>query len=53
MTEEQITEFRGLLKAGKVPPDSKSLEYEFRRGWNEGIEFAQVMADKVFGKEEK
>lgn len=52
MTPEQLTEYRSLLSAGKVKPDKMSDKYAFHRAWNEGIEFAEKMADKVFGKEE-
>lgn len=51
--EQQLREFRSGLAAGRLADNDKTLAYEFRRGWNEGIEFAQNQADKHFGKAEK
>jgi hypothetical protein len=52
MTPNSIQPLRDALKAGKIPAGDKSLQYEFRRGWNEGIEYAQMQIDKIYGKEE-
>lgn len=48
---EQIQALRDALKAGIVPDGDRTLQYEFRRGWNDGVEFAQNQIDKIFGKE--
>jgi hypothetical protein len=53
MTETKIQPLRDALKAGKVASNSKTLEYEYRRGWNDGIEYALMQIDKIFGKEVK
>lgn len=49
--EEQLQALRAALKAGMVPHGDKSLGYEFRRGWSDGVEFASNQVDKIFGKE--
>jgi hypothetical protein len=51
MKSAQLKSIRDALKAGKVAPDKLSDEWVFQRGWNEGIEFAQMQIDKIFGKE--
>jgi hypothetical protein len=51
VTDEQIQELRKALAAGRIKDDDPSLRYEFRRGWNDGVEFAQNQVDKIFGKE--
>lgn len=52
MTPEQITEFRRLLTAGKVPDDRASEERVFHRGWNGGVDFAERMLRRVLGEKE-
>jgi hypothetical protein len=52
MTSEQIAALRKALAAGRIADGDKSLDYAFRRGWNEGVEFAQNQVNKIFGKEE-
>jgi len=53
MTPEPLQAYRDALKAGRIPTNDPSLKYEFRSGWNEGVEFAQNQFDKIFGKETK
>lgn len=52
MSPEDVKKLRNALRAGRIPADDTSLKYEFRKGWNEGVEFAQNQMDKIFGKEE-
>lgn len=51
MSPEDLKKFRDALRAGLIPADDPSMKYEFRQGWNGGIEFAQNQIDKIFGKE--
>jgi len=51
MTREQIAELRKLLNLGRIPDNDLTLKYEFRKGWNEGLAFAQNQLDKIAGKE--
>lgn len=46
MSEEQLRLFREVLRLGRTTPD-KGTDYAFRRGWNEGIEYAQRHLEKI------
>lgn len=50
MTPEQVQQLRGLLKLGRIPDNDPSLKYEFRKGWNDGVAFAENQLDKIAGK---
>ncbi len=51
MTPDQLTLYREKLRLALIPEGDKTLEHAFRRGWNEGIEFARNHLDAIFGKE--
>jgi hypothetical protein len=50
-TPEQLQALRAALMAGRIPANDPSLEYAYRRGWNDAIEFAENQVNKIFGKE--
>lgn len=47
MEKEQLQAIRDALAAGRLADDDKTLVYEFRRGWNEGVEFAQNQINRI------
>ena len=52
MSPEQLQAFRDALRAGKVTDEKASPDRVFLRGWNDGVAFAEMQIDKIFGKEE-
>ena len=48
MTPEQIDAFKSLLNAGRFDPDKADFEkWAFQRGFNAGIEFAELQLKKA------
>lgn len=45
MTPDQIQKYKDTLKAGKFDPDKRVTQYEFQRGWNSALEFAEAYLD--------
>ena len=52
MTPENLQALRDVLKAGKVPDERLQPQERraFLRGWNEGVAFAEMQVEKIFGK---
>lgn len=53
ITDQKLREFRSALAAATIPANDPSLKYEFRQGWNGGVELAENLANKFFGKAER
>lgn len=47
MSPEQVAAIRAALAGARIADDDKTLIYEFRRGWNEGVEFAQNQINRI------
>lgn len=48
MTGEQVEQFMALLNAGRFDPDKADFEkWAFQRGFNAGIEFAELQLKKA------
>ena len=49
MTPDQLQQYRDLLAKGKFDPDKRVAQYEFQRGWNAAIEFAEQKLKQAEG----
>lgn len=51
LTGEQVGQFMTLLNAGRFDPDKADFEkWAFQRGFNPGIEFAELQLKKAMGQ---
>lgn len=51
MTGEQVEQFKALLNAGRFDPNKADFEkWAFQRGFNAGIEFAELQFKKAMGQ---
>lgn len=49
MTPDQLQRYRESLAAGKFDPDRRAEQYEFQRGWNAALEFAEQKLKQATG----
>lgn len=49
MTPDQLQQYRDSLAAEKFDADKRSVQYDFQRGWNAAIEFAEQKLKQAVG----
>ncbi len=49
MTPAQLQQFKEALAAEKFDPGKRSDQYEFQRGWNAALEFAEQKLKQAEG----
>ncbi len=50
ITAADIAEIKAALLAEKFKPDRRFDEWEYRRGWNDGLEFSVMRIEKLVQK---